>query len=102
MGRHSGQKCTFCPLALVWHAIRDKTLFYPLFLYGTPSGSLPQPLAARIISRTSAVGWHMPPRIGGVSGKPTDPPVVGFTSLTSAVGRLTPPRIGGGGGVSGN
>ena len=60
-----------------------------------PPGSLPQPLAARIISRTSAVGWHTPPRIGGVSGKPTDPPVVGFTSLTSAVGRLMPPRIGG-------
>ena len=45
MGRHSGKKCTFCPLALVWHAIRDKTLFYPLFLYGTPSGSKIPPLS---------------------------------------------------------
>ena len=32
---------------------------------GEPPGSLPQPLAARVISRTSAVGWHTPPRIGG-------------------------------------
>ena len=48
-------------------------------------------------------GLHsLPLGSGGVSGKPTDPPVVGFTSLTSAVGRLTPPRIGGGGGISGS
>ena len=45
MGRHSGKKCTICPLAIVWHAIRDKTLFCPLFLYGTPSGSKIPPLS---------------------------------------------------------
>ena len=45
MGCHSGQKCFFFPLAIVWHAIRDKTLFYPLFLYGTPSGSKIPPLS---------------------------------------------------------
>ena len=52
MGRHSGQKCTFCPLAIVWHAIRDKTPFCPLFLYGTPSGSKipPLPFASCMIS----------------------------------------------------
>ena len=60
---------------------------------GEPPGSL-QPLATRN-SRTPTVGWHGPPAIGGVNGKPTDQQVVELTSLTSAVGRLTPPRIGG-------
>ena len=60
-----------------------------------PSGPLPLLTATLEPGLTSAVGWHTPLMIGGVSDRHGSQQAPGLRNLTSAVGRHTPVMIGG-------